>query len=324
MPFISRSVLSGFKSFQSKTTTRFIRSFSNANLNPKTISNTHIINKSLAVILGSLFTGVGLYSIHNYNNINQVQLDDSINSISVLNSVDPLPKKISTPLSNNYDLIGYGIREVSFLKFKVYALGLYICEDDLKLTKEILNSKFIETFYETNDANLFDHRENLSNALNNPKISNILIKNLLSSGVKFTARICAIRNTDLAHFRDGFIRTIKNNPNYNRLMKSDDKITGEKISNGLDELRTVFTSVKMSAKKNSLLFMEITDDQYIKVIVQTTKNSNSNERNDPVVLGVIKEPLITELLFESYLGAEKPLVSSVQTISSEAIVDAVC
>ncbi|KAG0679148.1 Altered inheritance of mitochondria protein 18 mitochondrial [Pichia californica] len=290
------------------------------------ISNPRVNNnfKNIGTFstLTAIITTTGIYSYLNSFENNNIQSDDNKDSIVVFKSVDPLPIKITTPLSTTYDLIGYGIREVSFLKFKVYALGLYIAEDDLKLVKKIFNSKFIETFYE--DINKIEsidkHKENLSRALNDPQISNILIRNLLSSGVRFTARICAIRNTDLSHLRDGFIRTIKNNPNYSKYMKSEDESIGERITNGLDDLRNAFNSAKMTAKKNSLVFMEIDENQFLKITIETISKSNTNERNKPLCIGTIKEPLIVELLFESYAGAEKPLVQSVQTLTAENLV----
>lgn len=277
-------------------------------------------------LVGALTTvavTAGVYSTFSSQNIRS---DAGVDTVSVVSSVDPLPTKLTAPLSTTYDLIGYGIREVSFLKFQVYALGLYIAEDDLKLVKQILNSKFIESFYEDiqHATTPEEHKENLSRALNDPSVSNILIRNLLTSGVRFTARICAVRNTDLSHLRDGFIRTIKNNPNYGKLMKSEDETVGEKITKGLEDLRDTFNTAKMSAKKNSLVFMEIDENQHIRVTVEAIKKAGTSERGQPVVLGTVKEPLVTQLLFESYAGAEKPLIKSVQAIASQSIVDAVC
>lgn len=277
-------------------------------------------------LIGALTTvaaTAGVCSIFLNENIHS---DAGVDSVSVVSSVDPLPTKITAPLSTTFDLIGYGIREVSFLKFQVYALGLYIAEDDLKLVKQIFSSKFIESFYEDiqHATTPEEHKENLSRALNDPCVSNVLIRNLLTSGVRFTARICAVRNTDLSHLRDGFIRTIKNNPNYSKLMKSEDETVGERITKGLEDLRDTFNTAKMSAKKNSLVFMEIDENQHIKVTVEAIKKAGTSERGQPVVLGTVKEPLVTELLFESYAGAEKPLIKSVQAITSQSIVDAVC
>lgn len=277
-------------------------------------TNAVVAAVSVASILGGLYLS------------NAVESDDKVDSVSVISSVDPIPMKVNKPLSTEFDLIGYGIREVSFLKFQVYAFGLYVANEDVPLVKKILNSKFIESFYEdiAESANENDeiHKANLLRALQDQKVSNVLARNLLSSGVRFTARICAIRNTDLSHLRDGFIRTIRNNPNYSRLMKSDDESIGERITQGLDDLRDIFNSVKMSAKKNSLVYMEIDENQNIKVTVETFSKSSpgATERNPPMVLGTVKEPLITELLFESYLGAEKPLIKDVQRIAAESIV----
>lgn len=292
--------------------------------------NSNNYNKKLNIGLitfTSIITCNFIYN--NYLNEN-IKLDSNIidnnnnnNGIPLVKNLDPIPIKISNPLLTDFELIGYGIREVSFLKFQVYMLGLYIAKDDLNKIKEILNSKFIDNFFE--DINkiesIDDHKKNLLDALNNPKISNILIQNLLSSGIRFTARICAIRNTDLSHLRDGFIRTIKNNPNFKKIMSSNNnEFEINKISKGLDDLRDIFNSAKMTAKKNSLVFMEIDENQFLRVTVETISNNTKNKRNDPILLGIVKEPLITQLLFESYAGAEKPLIKSVQSLTAENLV----
>jgi hypothetical protein len=294
------------------------RSYSNAITNHYKQFNNSSSNSRH--IIGSIFVALSVSGIYG---LSKLQSDDKTDSVSVISSVDPLPKHINKPLLTEFELIGYGVREVSFLKMKVYALGVYIAKEDIPLVKQIFNSKFIESFYEDikESTNIEQHKEHLSNALADPQVSNILIKNLLSSNIRFTARICAIRNTDLSHLRDGFIRTIRNNPNYSKLMKSEDEYVGERITKGLDDLRDIFNSAKVSAKKNSLVYMEIDQNQNIRVSLEVMKSAkDSTERNDPVFIGTIKEPFITELLFESYLGAEKPLVSAVQTTSSASLV----
>lgn len=65
-------------------------------------------------LLGALTTvaaTAGLYSTLFSENI---QSDASTDTVSVVKSVDPLPTKITTPLLTTFDLIGYGVREVSF------------------------------------------------------------------------------------------------------------------------------------------------------------------------------------------------------------------
>lgn len=260
--------------------------------------------------------GLGIASFTAYTAFTTLHSDDSTTTISVYSGVDPLPKQISSPLSTDFELIGYGIREVTFLRMKVYALGLYIAKEDIPLVKTIFNSKFIESFYEDVECNdIQSHKQHLSNALSDPKISNILIKNLITSNVRFTARICAIRNTDLSHLRDGFIRTIRNNPNYSVLMK--DETTGDKITHGIDSLRDAFNSVRMSAKKNSRVYMEVDGNQHINIIVHPEGSKS------PTFIGTMNEPLVTQLLFESYLGAQKPLVQAVQNTATASLVDLV-
>lgn len=245
----------------------------------------------------------------------RLDTDETVqNAISVDSSIDPFPIFQGDPLLTTHQLLGWGIRKVSFLRMKVYALGLYIAKEDLPLTKQILGSAFLQNVYEGKHPDA-TQKEALEAGLEDGKTSEILIDNLLTSGVKFTARICPLRNTDLSHLRDGFIRTIRNSDACKQMMKEED--TAEHITLGLEQLRKVMNSHKMKAYKNSRVYMEIIDQGKLRV---TVKVWDSNHFRDVVQMGVVEEPIISRLLFRAYLSGDNPLSKDARDQVAESLV----
>lgn len=238
-------------------------------------------------------------------------------SVNIDSSIDPLPKVIKDPLTATFQLLGYGIRTVTFLGMKVYALGVYIAKDDLAKVREVFNSRFLETLYEKDkDPKVtMTQKQALKKALEDDKLSVVLIDNLLNAGVRMTARICALRNTDLSHLRDGFVRTIKNSQYYKDIMKEGGE-RAEKLTQGLDELRRVMNSHHMKAYRNSRVFVEIIEGGKMRI---TVKVWDQNQFWDPVHMGVVQEPLVSRLLFLCYLSGPNPLVPAVRKTAAESL-----
>ncbi|QPG73785.1 hypothetical protein FOA43_001099 [Brettanomyces nanus] len=270
----------------------------------------------MATVVASFLGYTGYEQISNNCKIsNDTQKIDSPDAVNVDSSIDPLPVTIEKPVTQPFQLIGYGIRQVTFLHMNVYALGLYIAKEDLSLVKQIFNSRYLESLYEKPNPEL-SQKEALEKALEDNKLSTVLIENLLNAGVRFTARICALRNTDLSHLRDGFVRTIKNSDRYKEIMKQNDE-QSEKLAKGVDELRSVMNSHRMKAYRNSRVFMEIIDQGKIRISV---KIWDRNHFRDPVVMGIVEEPLVSKLLFSCYLSGANPLVGNVRKTAAENLV----
>ncbi|ODV83884.1 hypothetical protein CANARDRAFT_188530, partial [[Candida] arabinofermentans NRRL YB-2248] len=235
--------------------------------------------------------------------------------ISVDSSVDPFPKVINGgdgdgDLKTDFELLGYGIRTVTFLKMKVYALGIYIANEDKPIVEKTQGT--------TTTTTTTTHQDHLKLALQDSKLSVLLIDNLLNSGVKLTARIVPVRNTDFNHLRDGLIKSIKSNPKYKELV--NDGFSDELLSSGLDELRSAFGKVKMTAYKNSQLYLELIENGKLRLSfkqynVSLKKFENSFE------MGVVCEPLISKLLFLSYLSGDKPLSEPTRNQSIEGFIN---
>lgn len=228
-------------------------------------------------ISGGLLACLGISTIANES--------EQGNEVIVSSKVEPFPKRVNNSLLGDNILLGHGVREVSFLKMQVYALGVYVDAQDLKIVEEA------------------------------PKLEDDSVWDMiLNRGVKFTARICAVRNTDMSHLRDGFIRTIRNSARFKKIV-AEDGDEGERVLTGLDELRDVFNSYPGKVRKNT---PEVKSDKKGKkgkpgnvLWMQTDSNGAVHVFLDDHAVGVVREPLVGALLFERYVGSGNPLVPSV-------------
>lgn len=232
------------------------------------------------LLLGSgAFIGLSLASV------SAISLDDRVgeplDSVQIDKSVDPVPTKLK--MSTSYELIGYGTRSVTFLGFKVYALGIYAATEDISKISTVLDSKFLsEAFIDTDSTK--SHSENVLTALKDADKSKILISNLLDSNIRLVARICPIRSTDFNHLRDGLVKSIL-----------AAKVKDDSLEVGLQELKDAFTK-RGSVPKNHLLLLERLQDGQLQLSYQDTSSGITTQ------LGRVKTPLISKLLFLQYLS----------------------
>ena len=138
-------------------------------------------------------------------------------------SVPFFPKSISLPMralstsvalpSGNgdaneaYQLVGLGIRTVSFLGIQVYVVGLYIATSDVATLQARLVRKAAGT--ETASTLVVGEKEDLKKILLDAEGSERVWGEVLKDGgIRSAIRIVPTRNTDLAHLRDGWVRGI--------------------------------------------------------------------------------------------------------------------
>lgn len=219
----------------------------------------------------------------------QVCVDSSIDSFST-----NLDKKNQVNLHDDFDLLGYGVRSVTFLSFKVYGIGVYISRTGKDKARKIL-------FQRTKDS-----EDDLLKQLLDPDNSRDIIEALEDAGVKFTARIVPVRNTDFNHLKDGLIKSILAHP--------ESKQQRETIGNGLEELRDVFSGHRGSVPKNHALWLEMLSNGELSISYENTSTSHVTP------MGVVKEPLISKVLFLQYLSGKKPLTESLRKSCVDGLV----
>lgn len=119
-----------------------------------------------------------------------------------------------------YQLLGLGIRTVSFLKIKVYVVGLYVAKSDIaelqqRLVRVAVNPPTEEQVIAnatgaTSATSLVStERQRLKELLMDKEkgedVWNAILKN---DGLRTAFRIVPTRNTDFLHLRDGWVRGI--------------------------------------------------------------------------------------------------------------------
>ncbi|MCJ1357624.1 MAG: Altered inheritance of mitochondria protein 18 mitochondrial [Icmadophila ericetorum] len=106
-----------------------------------------------------------------------------------------------------YQLIGLGIRTVSFLSIQVYVVGMYIAVSDIATLQSRLTRKTTES--DTATALVPSEKEKLKGMLLDPEKSEEVWDEVLREGdIRTVFRIVPTRGTDFGHLRDGWVRSI--------------------------------------------------------------------------------------------------------------------
>lgn len=256
--------------------------------------------------LSSKFLAAAGISLTGFYMFSPIQLDNSTefpHSVSVDSSISPFPLKINQSeqpnLHQDYQMLGHGVRSVTFLGFKVYGIGAYVSRADIAKVQSILaDQKYLATFDTENHT--------LPELLNHAEHSSELIEKLLDNGVRFMVRLSPVRNTDYGHMKDGLIKTI--------LAHSRSKQQRDTVGKGLEELRGVFTGHKGSVPKDHLMYLEILNGGELSISYENTKTHKITE------MGKVTEPLVSKILFLQYLSGSKPLSESLRKSSVEGLI----
>lgn len=232
-------------------------------------SNYKFVGGSLA--LAGLF--VASNSISNDNNVGEL-----VNSVDIDSSVDPFPYSLNKGglLATSYDILGFGVRSVTFVGFKVYAIAVYLANEDKSKAEKVLSTY-----------------SNLEKDLQDPDQSTKIVNELLENETKFAVRLSPVRNTDYNHLKDGFIKSILAHPKA--------KEHREEINRGLEELRNIFQVRRGTVPKNHVMLLQILNGGKLNF---SYENTTTGEATD---LGTVNEPLVANVLFLQYLSGKKPL-----------------
>lgn len=239
---------------------------------------------------------------------NEQQSVEVTDSVIVDKGVGPFPLTLKDDqLNTTYELLGYGSRYVTFIKFKVYACGVYIAKDDKALVPMVLDSKYLTALINSNtsqsESDSLTHEEKLRRALLDPQLGSVLMGNLLDSGARILIRIVPVRNTDFNHLRDGFVRSTLAHP----ASKTKDPKESEIIAVGLDGLRSAFGSVKGSVPKGHILSLERLGDGRLDFIYYDSKSEGNKKKASR--LGSVDINPVTKILFLHYLSGSNPASS---------------
>ena len=109
--------------------------------------------------------------------------------------------------TEEYILLGQGVRKVSFLRIQVYVVGLYIAKSDLAALQERMIHAVAST--ETASTLVSSEKADLKARLLDPEGSQeIWAQVLRQGGIRSAMRITPVRDTNMGHMRDGFVRMV--------------------------------------------------------------------------------------------------------------------
>ncbi|THC98345.1 hypothetical protein EYZ11_002206 [Aspergillus tanneri] len=158
------------------------------------------------------------------------QVATGTSSVPFFPSTITLPKSIDTSIlkagdevpsneEEEYQLLGLGVRTVSFLRIQVYVVGMYVAKSDItelqqRLVRTAVNppgdSAVIDALGATSATSLVEtERQQLRRLLLDPEKGDAVWDLILKQdGLRTAFRIVPTRNTDFLHLRDGWVRGI--------------------------------------------------------------------------------------------------------------------
>ncbi|KAG9296185.1 hypothetical protein G9A89_014777 [Geosiphon pyriformis] len=186
-----------------------------------------ITSSSNLLVIKTIIVGYSLWSLYPPQSyLAYAEENASEDTIEDPDSKLHFPKFITLYDEVQARLIGLGVRTVSFLRVKVYVVGLYIKEQDIGTLRNWTGFDKIK-FLSSDDESIADA--------------------LLDQPVEFAIRIVPVRDTNGQHLRDGFTRSLTQRIQDNSISEEQQK----EIIEAITSFKGIFP--KSSIKKGSFM-----------------------------------------------------------------------
>ena len=208
--------------------------------------------------------------------------------------------------SEDYQLVGLGIRTVSIFSIQVYVVGLYVAISDIATLQQRLVNAVIPPSQTTAATTLVPgEKDQLRQLLLDPQRGEDVWNEILKDGQLRTAwRIVPTRNTDFMHLRDGFVRGITTRSAHFASDRNDLSFQDESFGVALNDFKSAFGgSARRKLPKGEILLLVRDGRGKLAVWEETTKTG------DRVKMGDIVDERVGRLLWLGYLAGK--------TVSSE-------
>jgi hypothetical protein len=195
-------------------------------------------------------------------------------------------------VENRYELIGLGIRTVSFLNIQVYVVGLYVAKSDLN----IMQARLVKAGAGTEGASALvaGEKEGLRDLLLDGEGSMRVWNDVLRGkpGIKSVVMVVPTRNTDFAHLRDGWVRGIT-------ARSKGREYEDEGFGAAVNQFKGVFGRGKIARGKGMLL--EMGPKGELGVWVEEEGKASEVEWKK---LGEVEDERVGRLVWLGYLGGQ--------------------
>lgn len=205
-----------------------------------------------------------------------------------------------------YTLLGLGVRTVSFLSIEVYVVGLYVCLEDAPALQRSLLRVIDPTGTATTAIEL--ERQNLRTLLLDPTKGEEAINELLKKGgFKSVLRIVPVKNTDMAHMRDGWVRAVtakSQEPSHREGQKENkagDQFDGEDFGRSMKLFREMLSA--QEARRKVPTGRELLLLRDAQGVLRVTLGGDKTEA--PCLIGELKDERISRCIWLNYLAGNK-------------------
>ncbi|KAK6582840.1 hypothetical protein PZA11_005248 [Diplocarpon coronariae] len=190
---------------------------------------------------------------------------------------------------DEYQLLGVGLRTVTFLGIEVYVVGMYVATDDIaKLQKALVKviapgaSSLVKGEKKELKSKLYHKEEGV-------RIWSELLQQM---GVRTLVRIVPCKNTDFKHLRDAWVRSLTNKANAHKETYGD-----EAFGKGVAELKELLNRGSVPKGRELLL----SRNKQGKMAVWYDDGKSGALR-----LGSVLDERISRVIWLNYLAGENP------------------
>jgi hypothetical protein len=233
-----------------------------------------------------------------------------------------------------YQLLGLGIRTVSFLSIQVYVVGLYIAHSDLATLQEtIVHAVAAPGASTLVQGEKGDLKQMLLEDQGSEKIWSGVLKEM---GLKSALRIVPTRSTNFGHLRDGWVRGIT-------ARSKGAEFADSELEQSVGKFKAIFGGRKLGKGKALLLgrsgdgslrvwVEEDSDDEKATSsgtggVARPPEQAKDTSSGEMVWMGGVKDERISRLVWMGYLaggnvaseGARKSVVEGVMELVERPI-----
>lgn len=237
-----------------------------------------------------------------------IDFADNVEEIEKLqhdkNQVHNVPGGPTDSALTEYQLLGLGIRTVSFLGIQVYVVGVYIATEDIAKIQQ----KLVRRITANGSTLVAGEKEKLKAMLLDPEQGLDIWDDILqTAGVRSCVRIVPVRNTDFHHMRDAWVRLVTAKAQSNQAEYGD-----EQFGLAVSHFKQLFTKGSIPKGREILLNRNAQG----KLAIWYDDGKNGAQR-----LGEVTDERIGRAVWLNYLAGKTVASESARKSTVEGLIE---
>ncbi|KAI9888383.1 MAG: Altered inheritance of mitochondria protein 18 mitochondrial [Vezdaea aestivalis] len=219
-----------------------------------------------------------------------------------------------------YLLLGHGVRTVSFLRIRVYHVGIYVAVEDIPRLQHLLIGQTVPDSLEGLATSLVKpEKDALRRLLLDPlKGEGAWDQILKAEGVKSVVRVVPVRSTDWGHLRDGWIRAVGNRG-------KGEGFEDDEFGEAVGAFKKVFGKGGVGKGRGVRLARGRAGDLkvWLEEEAQEEEEGKEKERGHGDCLGEVRDERIARLIWLGYLAGKNVACEDARTSVVEGVMELV-